>query len=90
MQNIRKNSHQWNPNAQQGQQGKTGGQNWNTKPTSTAPTLSSPISGPSWGAPAVNNMQSTNAFNPFATAMQPATTTPAAPVQMSNNPFDLF
>lgn len=91
--NFQKN-HQWNSNAQQSQV-KTGGQNWNVKQTAmtnAAPALNSPMNNGGWGnqMPATNS----NAFNPFAAAIQP--TNPMVPVQptaqqvQSSNPFDLF
>ena len=51
---------------------KTGGQNWNVKQTAmtnAAPALNSPMNNGGWGnqMPATNS----NAFNPFAAAIQP-------------------
>lgn len=83
--NFQKN-HQWNASASQQNQVKTGGQNWNMN-NAPSPNLGSPMSN-TWNQAPSN----ANAFNPFASAMQP--TPMAAPVQQpavqSNNPFDLF
>ncbi len=61
---FRKN-HQWAANNNQQNQVKTGGQNWNMS-SGPAPSLGSPMAN-TWNQAPAN----ANAFNPFASAMQP-------------------